>query len=149
MKMPICFFRFHCQTKTEWNVHGLVSNNCDSAQVMAASNAGAFRRARISSTWIPRQIRNIIACSQTLYFFLKGFIDRQRKEVVVGEEKKQTFYVFLSRAPRSALRARFARELADVFEKNEKKNKTTSLYRLGIYSQRGTKNTGPVQKLSP
>ena len=27
-------------------------------------------------------------------------------------------------------RARFARALADVFEKNEKKNKTTSVYRL-------------------
>ena len=36
----------------------------------------------------------------------RGFIDRQRKGVVV------------------------ARELADVFEKNEKKNKTTSVYRL-------------------
>ena len=33
-------------------------------------------------------------------------------------------------APRSFSRARFARELADVFEKNEKENKTTSVYRL-------------------
>ena len=30
-------------------------------------------------------------------------------------------FFFLSRAPRSFLGARFARELADVFEKNEKK----------------------------
>ena len=29
-------------------------------------------------------------------------------------------------------RARFARELANVFEKNEKKNKTTSVYRLQL-----------------
>ena len=95
---------------------------------MAASNAVTFRGACFSSTWIPRQIRNIIACSQTLYFF-KGFIDRQRKEVVVGVEKIDVLYFSFSR---SALLARFARELADVFEKNEKKNKTTSVYRLGI-----------------
>ena len=43
----------------------------------------------------------------------------------------QTFFIFLSRAPRSFLHAPFAGELADVFEKNEKKNKTTSVYRLG------------------
>ena len=41
------------------------------------------------------------------------------------------FFIFLSRAPRSFLHAPFAGELADVFEKNEKKNKTTSVYRLG------------------
>ena len=40
-----------------------------------------------------------------------------------GERRK--FYL--------ALRARFARGLADVFEKNEKKNKTTSVYTLGLY----------------
>ena len=40
------------------------------------------------------------------------------------------FFVFLSRAPRSFSRASFARELADVFGKNEKKNQTTSVYRL-------------------
>ena len=45
----------------------------------------------------------------------------------MGEEKsRRSIFFFL------ALRARFARELADVFEKNEKKNKTTSVYRLGI-----------------
>ena len=40
--------------------------------------------------------------------------------------------IFLSRAPRSFSfgLARFAHALADVFEKNEKKNKTTSVYRL-------------------
>ena len=41
-------------------------------------------------------------------------VDRQRKGVVVGEEENR-------RVP--AL-------LANVFEKNEKKNKTTSVYRL-------------------
>ena len=44
-------------------------------------------------------------------------------------ENRRSFFIFLSRAPRSFSRARFARELADVLEKNEKKNKT-SVYRL-------------------
>ena len=56
----------------------------------------------------------------------RRFIDRQRKGVVVGEEENR----IVSRALRSFSRARFARELADVFEKNEKKNKTSSVYRL-------------------
>ena len=43
-----------------------------------------------------------------------GFIDRQRKGVVVGEKEN----ILLSRA------------LADVSEKNKKKNKTTSVYSL-------------------
>ena len=43
-----------------------------------------------------------------------GFIDHQRKGVVVGKEEN----IFLSRA------------LADVFEKNKKKKKTTSVYSL-------------------
>ena len=44
----------------------------------------------------------------------------------------QTFFIFLSRAPRSPSLwfARFARALADVSEKNEKKNNTTAVYRL-------------------
>ena len=45
------------------------------------------------------------------------------------EENRRSFFIFLSRAPRSFSRARFARELTDVLEKNEKKNKTT-VYRL-------------------
>ena len=49
----------------------------------------------------------------------KIFTDRQRKGVGVGE--------VVSRAQRSFSHAR---ELADVFEKIEKKNKTTSVYRL-------------------
>ena len=40
----------------------------------------------------------------------------------------QTFFIFLSRAVAS---------LADVFEKNEKKNKTTSMYRLSFLWQAG------------
>ena len=142
MKMPICFFRFHCQTKTEWNVHGLVSNNCDSAQVMAASNAGAFRRARISSTWIPRQIRNIIVCSQTLYFLFKEFIDRQRKEVVVGEEKnRRSIFFFLALLALRSLRSRARR----CFRKNEKKNKTTSVYSCTSAKLRLSQTTRPKQ----
>ena len=51
---------------------------------------------------------------------------RQRKGVVVGEEEeRRSLFFFL------VLRAR-SRELADVFEKNEKKIKTTSVYRLKI-----------------
>ena len=41
------------------------------------------------------------------------FTDRQRKGVGVGEKKKR-------------------RALADVFEKNEKKNKTASVYKLQL-----------------
>ena len=44
--------------------------------------------------------------------------------------------IFLSRAPRWFSRNRFALELADVFEKNEKKNKTTSVYRLALLRRR-------------
>ena len=35
--------------------------NCNSAQVMAASNVGVFRGARYSPTWIARRIKNIIS----------------------------------------------------------------------------------------
>ena len=42
----------------------------------------------------------------------------------------QMFFIFLSYSPCSFSRACFTRELADVFEKNEKKNKTMSVYRL-------------------
>ena len=45
------------------------------------------------------------------------------------EENRLSFFIFLSRATRSFSRARFARELADVLEKNKKKNKL-SVYRL-------------------
>ena len=54
----------------------------------------------------------------------RGFIDRQCKGVGVGD--------FLSRDPRSLSYAHFARKFADVFEKNEKKNKTTSVYHGSI-----------------
>ena len=47
----------------------------------------------------------------------------QRMGVVVGEEKNTSLFLFL------ALRARCC-VLADVSEKNEKKNKATSVYRL-------------------
>ena len=45
-----------------------------------------------------------------------GFIDRQREGVGVGKEKIGSLFFF--------------RALADVFENNEKKSKTTSVYRL-------------------
>ena len=44
----------------------------------------------------------------------------------------QTFFIFISRAQPSFSRALIARELADVFEKNEKKHKTASVYRLDL-----------------
>ena len=55
----------------------------------------------------------------------------QGKRVWVGKKK----FNFLSRVPRSLAcsprsLAHLARALADVFRKNEKKNKTTSGYRL-------------------
>ena len=50
-----------------------------------------------------------------------GFIDRQGKRGGMGEEENRRFFL--------ALRAR-SRTLADFFEKNEKKNRTTSVYRL-------------------
>ena len=53
------------------------------------------------------------------YIYRRGVIDRRFKWVVVGEEENSYFSF-----------SRSASELADVFEKNEKKNKTTSVYRL-------------------
>ena len=58
----------------------------------------------------------------------RGFDDRQRKGVGVGKEKIDSN--FISRTLHSFSHDRFAWELADVFEKNENKNKTTSFYRL-------------------
>ena len=54
---------------------------------------------------------------------------------VFSQRCLQTFFIFLSPAPRSFSHALFARELADVFEKNEKKNKTTSVYRLQTWQR--------------
>ena len=81
--------------------------------------------------------RFVLACSQILCFLFKvrrarviknknggGFTDRQRKGL--GLERRK-FFIFLFRAPRSF-------SLSKVFEKNEKKNKTTSVYRLVVFS---------------
>ena len=64
-----------------------------------------------------------------------GFIDRQRKVVFS--------------------RACLARELADVFQENEEKNKTTPVYRLGLEwtekgsgSVRETGNSRPRQEMN-
>ena len=58
------------------------------------------------------------------------FIDRLRKGVGMGEKRKieenSSLFFFLALRARSRALA----SLADVFEKNEKKNKTTSIYRL-------------------
>ena len=56
----------------------------------------------------------------------RGFIDRQRKGVGVGEEEN---IFFLALHARSRTLASFE----DVFEKNEKKKKITSVYRLDCY----------------
>ena len=80
-----------------------------------------------------------LACSQTLYFLFKvrracviknknrrGFIDRQRKRVGVGEEENRRltwgrgFFFPKDVYRRSSF---FFLALANVFEKNEKKNK--------------------------
>ena len=72
-----------------------------------------------------------VACSQTLYFL------RKVRRALVIKYKPQGIYQqpaqegggggrFLALRARSHALA----SLADVFEKNEKKNKTTSVYRL-------------------
>ena len=62
-----------------------------------------------------------------------GFIDRQCQAVGVGKEENRRSRYFLSRAPRSLSLARLALAHADVFQKSEKKNKSTSVYRLHFY----------------
>ena len=77
-----------------------------------------------------------IAGSQTRYFPFKVRRTRLIKNKPQGiywppaqgvssweEENRRSFFIFLIRAPRSFSRARFALELADVLEKNEKKKK--------------------------
>ena len=44
---------------------------------------------------------------------------------------RRSLFLFLALRPLFS-HARLARELADVFEKNEKKNKTASVYRLDL-----------------
>ena len=61
------------------------------------------------------------------------FIDRQCKGVGVGNKKIDGNVIFLSRAPRSLSLARLALAHADVFQKSEKKSKSTSVYRLHFY----------------
>ena len=56
----------------------------------------------------------------------RGFIDRQRKGVGVGEEENIFFLALHARS-------RTLASLEDVFEKNEKKKKITSVYRLDCY----------------
>ena len=56
----------------------------------------------------------------------RGFIDRKRKGVGVREEEN-IFFLALHAQSRTLA------SLADVFEKNEKKNKITSVYRLDCY----------------
>ena len=82
------------------------------------------------------QTNSKLACSQSLYFLFKvrlarviknknrgEFIDRQRKGVGAGEEENIYFSFSLARA------------LANIFQKNENKNKTTSVYGLFPYGQ--------------
>ena len=56
----------------------------------------------------------------------QGIIDRQRKGAGVGEEENIFFLALHARS-------RTLASLEDVFEKNEKKNKITSVYRLDCY----------------
>ena len=59
-----------------------------------------------------------------------GFIDHQLKGVGVREEENRLNLIFFLAGLVLALRAARTGALADVFVKNEKKNKTTSVYRL-------------------
>ena len=67
--------------------------------------------------------RTSLACSQTLYFVLKV----RRARVI---KYKPHGMGFILREKRKFSRASRLFSLVDVFEKNEKKNKTTSVYRL-------------------
>ena len=58
-------------------------------------------------------------CLADFFCSVNGVNDRQRKGAVKQEENRRSV-------------ARLARVLADVFQKKEKKNKTTSVYRLMI-----------------
>ena len=58
------------------------------------------------------------------------FIDHQLKGVGVVEEENRLNLVFCLAGLDLALLAARTRALADVFEKNEKKNTTTSVYGL-------------------
>ena len=144
MIIPICFFPVSL-SKDDRVERSRVSfkQNCDSAQVMAASNAGAFRGARISSTWIPRRIRNIIACSQTLYFFLRDLLTASARRYWWGKKKVDVLYFSFSRSALASLAS------STLFSKRTKRKIKQRLCTGQEYNQRGTKNTGPVHKLSP
>ena len=90
-----------------------------------------------------------LACSQTLYLLFKvrcnlvprvgertweqGWVRRAR----VIKYKPQGIYWPPAKVVFS--RACFARELADVFQEKEKKNKATSVYRLGLeWTEKGS-----------
>ena len=78
-----------------------------------------------SVLWAPISLktRTSLACSQTLYFVLKV----RRARVI---KYKPHGMGFILREKRKFSRASRSFSLVDVFEKNEKKNKTTSVYRL-------------------
>ena len=82
--------------------------------------------------------RFVLACSQTLYFLFKvrrarviknknrgGFSDRQRKGLGMGKDKS-LYFSFLRSALVLARRC---------FRKQGKENKTTSMYRLVLFSR--------------
>ena len=79
--------------------------------------------------WYPNTVKDLSSKSVERGWWninRRGFIDRQRKGVGVGEEENIFFLALHARSRTLAL-------LEDVFEKNEKKNKITSVYRLDCY----------------
>ena len=68
-----------------------------------------------------------VACSETLYFLFKvrrGRVIKYKPQGIYYRQRKEVVFFLPLRARSRALAA-----LADVFGKNEKKNKTTSVYR--------------------
>ena len=81
---------------------------------------------------LPDRAQSFVFCSQvvteySLFYFLFKVHPAQGGS---GGGRKKYFFIFLSRTPCLLSHARFTHELANVSEKNEKKNKTTSVYRL-------------------
>ena len=119
----------------------LMTSHLTSSDVDDRAELETVNESQISRT--DHCISSILACSQTLCFLFKV----RRARVIKYKPQgiywppaqrgsgggRRWFFIFISRAPRSFSRTRFTREPTDVFEKNDKKNKTTSVYGLIPY----------------
>ena len=79
-----------------------------------------------------------VACSQTLYFLCKvrrALVIKYKPQGIYQQPAQEgggggRFLALRARSHALGARSHALASLADVFEKNEKKNKTTSVYRL-------------------